>query len=182
MRIFVLALCFVFLSPASVLAADYDTASGQVFNALIELQHGFPEWRNNFEAHVFDCSEMSSFVHDFLEYKGIPCDVVAGQNIDATASHAWVEVPCDDGVIVIESTTLQYGSTETEVNNFLYPNRYDPSIFSDTEWDWWNDDYLIGQESSGPVLQALSKAEAREAKPCNTKSFCLWSSSKTGKL
>ena len=104
--------------------------------ALSILREAYPEWRQEYRYGEFDCSEMSSFVRDYLQAWGVDAQLRRGMDLRRGTRHSWVEV---DGMAV-EATTLQ-------VRSGRWYDRYNVRFMGDgreDELDWWNVEYVMG--------------------------------------
>jgi|LFRM01.1.fsa_nt_gb hypothetical protein len=159
-RILILALSLVFLFPVPVMASDnndYITVYNRVHEAISELKEMLPEWHDNLKPGEFDCSESSAFLQGYLQYRGIECEIVVAYSKNYENCHAWVEVPYNHGVIPLEPTVLVDDPFSNCWLRKCYPNRLYPSLFFQSEWDWWNNDYLQSKKDEYDWLQNLFK-------------------------
>lgn len=117
-----------------------------VEQGLTILRQDFPDWQKNYQANVFDCSEMSALVNQFFLCQGFDSHVVRGYNFqDGIGGHAWVLV---DGYIV-EATSLYTANTE-QVEGFY--DRFNYTVLetppTGDDWDWWDTDYIKSKSVS----------------------------------
>lgn len=101
-----------------------------VEQALGNIKEAYPDWGASYEAHVFDCSEMSSFVYDYLKACGLEPTLRAGYSEELGCSHAWVE--CQGHVI----ECIGLNTVDSYRSWFDY---FGQDVEGDaSEWDWWN--------------------------------------------
>lgn len=105
-----------------------------VADAVHEMQVLYPEWQQQYKEKEFDCSEMSSFVYQYLKCEGFMPIIRTGTNSKGIG-HAWVE--CDGKVI--EATWLKINPDTNWYHQF---NSFNPAACDATEWDWWNASYM----------------------------------------
>lgn len=140
MRIFLITLTLLvtLISPAS--AATQLPKVDTVKQALWVLNHEFPDWNDNYKEGEFDCSEMSAFVRDYLNYCGLDAKIQSGRGEDVWgypgwSNHAWVicqgqNIECTE--LKIEPDSLYAGFRRYTLPPSAFPERF----------DWWNSEYL----------------------------------------
>ena len=139
MRIFIITavMLLTLISPAT--AAELPKAA-TVEQALNNLKHEFPDWRDNYEANVFDCSEMSAFVRDYLDYCELKPELQVGRGYGVWGYSGWVNhawVVCQGQTIECTSLKIRPASQYKDFVIIHFP----PGALPD-EYDWWNSEYM----------------------------------------
>jgi hypothetical protein len=115
------------------------------YQAINTLKDIYPKWNNYYKVGEFDCSEMSAFVHDYLNELGIENKLVAGGT--KNSGHAWVMI---GDSIYIECTTLSiydrtdsflwkcYKTDHPDYDSYVLYTENNWKWQDADEWDWWN--------------------------------------------
>lgn len=110
--LFLSILMFVFWGCATLYVAKNRSPSEEETKNLQAILDtiSFEEQQEYFL--VFDCSNKSAYVFDFLNQMGYECSIIVGCrspiffNIDGSSSwHAWVEAKKNNKIFYVESTT-----------------------------------------------------------------------------
>lgn len=128
--------------PDTFLAAQFgrmENDAVRVNAALSLLRHMHPDWRQNYQKDVFDCSEMTEYVRYFFRKCGIKADYMQNNQL----WHCWLEVPAEGEPIIVEATTLLMVSEENRDKYTGFGNNRNRKMHW-SEIDWWNNPYLIG--------------------------------------
>ena len=142
----VLAITFLFTQPAQAgtakeMLSKYDTAT-KVNIALGFLRGTYPDWSDNYQPGEFDCSEMSAYVKYCFRQWGIRSTYCQSDAL----WHCWVEVPCPDGKILIEATTLKIVPGSRWDHYYQYGDvRCDRKMLLN-EINWWHSNYINGRQ------------------------------------
>lgn len=85
-------------------AENPDTPAAQKLSEILNDEIFYPR---EYERGVFDCSNESALLHDFLEKKGYDCEIVSGLKLekDDIDLHAWLIARKDGKIFLIEATT-----------------------------------------------------------------------------
>lgn len=99
-------------------------------------------WMRSSETGVFDCSEMSAYLWQYLTNRGWSCAIVVGYQ---QREHAWLLVDTTDEFITpVESTTLRaIRRNDTRYEDYLkfeelFPTLQDALKWWHEEFDYWN--------------------------------------------
>lgn len=105
--------------------------------ALDILNRAYPNWSEQYVVNEFDCSEMSAFVDDYLNFWRVDAEPICKMNWETQIGHRWLEV---DGKI-IECTILKIVDGDNE-----FYKQFTTEIINikEHEVDWWNNDYIKG--------------------------------------
>ncbi|MFH0847285.1 MAG: hypothetical protein V1894_04435 [Chloroflexota bacterium] len=102
-------------------------------------------WLKEYQANVFDCSEMSACLEHSLENFGFHTLIAVGNSPDGSATgHAWLLVETEPNAYMpVEATQLSvvYWDNPYFNNYFRYDRTFetiqDALIYGPTEFDWW---------------------------------------------
>ncbi len=138
-----LVIAFLFIQPAQASTikgyiATKSTVAERVYAALDIMHDTYPDWRDNYQPGEFDCSEMSEYVKHCFRQWGIKSTYCQSDAL----WHCWIEVPCREGKILIEATTLEV--IPESGWNYYYQGgdvRYNRKMLI-TEINWWHSDYI----------------------------------------
>jgi hypothetical protein len=106
------------------------------------------QWLREYEANVFDCSEMSAYVERDLECYGFHTLIAVGNSPSGSnLKHAWLLVEVESGKYMpVEATTTPSPSVvwqnNPNFNNYLKCERTFDTIqealaYAPSEFDWW---------------------------------------------
>lgn len=100
-------------------------------------------WMRSSETGVFDCSEMSAYLWQYLTNRGWKCALVLGYYHQRY--HAWLLVDTvDEFITPVESTTLRViRRNDTDYEGYLQFKKFFPTLQDALDWnredfDYWN--------------------------------------------
>jgi len=128
--------------PDTFLAAQFgrmEDDATRVNKALSLLRGMYPDWYDNYQKDVFDCSEMTEYVRYFFKKCGIKADYMQSDRL----WHCWLEVPTEGEPIIVECTTLLMVSEANRGRYLGFGNNRNVKMRW-SEIDWWNSEYLAG--------------------------------------
>ena len=96
------------------------------------------EWAREYEANVFDCTEMSALLECLLENEGFHSIIVIGKYEDI--SHAWLEVETSPKqYAIVEATALVVVEADNYTPIYRHEDIYEAVEISYTAFDWWEE-------------------------------------------
>jgi hypothetical protein len=117
-----------------------------VYNLDYFLKHY--QWVKNYQADVFDCSEMSACTEWVLENAGFHTIIATGNSPDGNfGKHAWLLVEVEQGKYMpVEATAtspyIVWWDNAFYSNYFKYEHQFetiqDALKYNTAEFDWWN--------------------------------------------
>ena len=110
---------------------------------VAELEHtiGNFTWMRAPENNVFDCSEMSAYLWQYLTNRGWKCAIVLGYY--HVRYHAWLLVnTVDEFITPVEATKLRaIRINDTEYEGYLQFKKFFPTLQDALDWDHQDFDY-----------------------------------------
>ncbi|UCE16678.1 MAG: hypothetical protein JSV12_03480 [Candidatus Bathyarchaeota archaeon] len=102
------------------------------------------EWIKQYQAGVFDCSEMSAYLEWHLENEGWHSEIVIGDSPFGSGRHAWLLVETSEGRhMPVETTNLEVvWWSDPNFDNYWEYDRGFETIqealdYNESEFDWW---------------------------------------------
>lgn len=135
--------------PEYTTPTEYDNIP-EPYYTLVPQQYGLENlrgclwgrgWNKEYEADIFDCTEMSAFLERWLENRGFHTYIVGGEY--EGEPHAWVKVEvAPQKYVLVETTAVSVVMNKDEFNKYHRTNQYE-TIYDalercQTAYDWWN--------------------------------------------
>ena len=111
-----------------------DNMEDKVKISLEMINIMYPDWQNEYEFEIFDCSEMSEYVKYFFGKCGIESTYCQSN----TLYHCWIEVKGNEDKILIECTTLLIVPKEYHKYYYKYNDVKYNCEMRRSEIDWYN--------------------------------------------